>query len=59
MKVEYTVHYTGVIDIDNSEWDAQTKENYGDDFNAFIFVYVQEEIRVWQGLTIDSIKDKP
>jgi len=59
MKVNYTVHYSGVIDVPNSEWDQQTQEDYGSDLEHFVFTYVQEEIGVWQGVTIGSIEDKP
>ena len=58
MKAEYTVHYSGVIDIDNSEWD-DLKEYYDNDLSEFIFVTVQESLGVWEGITIDNVKDKP
>ena len=59
MKVHYTVNYSGVVDIDNSEWDSQTKEDYENDLKSFVFVTVQEEVEAWQGLKIDSIEEKP
>jgi hypothetical protein len=59
MKIHYTVNYSGVINIDNSEWDSQTKEDYENDLKSFVFVTVQEEVEAWQGLKIDSIEEKP
>lgn len=44
MKVYYSVQKEGVVEIDNSEWDEQTKEDYGCDIGQFVLTYVSEEI---------------
>jgi hypothetical protein len=56
MEVYYRVEYAGVVTIPDEEWDEQTKEDYGNDLNAFVYVYVQEETGAWSGLKIDNIE---
>jgi len=56
MIVNYTVHYSDTVYIPDSEWDQQTKIDYADDLNAFAFMYVQEHVPVFRGLTINSIE---
>lgn len=59
MKVSYTVHYSDTVYIPDSEWDQQTKIDYADNLNAFAFMYVQEDVPVFRGLTIDNIEGAP
>lgn len=43
MKAHYTVHYTGVIDIDDKYWD-EMKEHYDGDLNNFVMVTICEDL---------------
>ena len=59
MIINYTVQYSGTIEVPNSEWDQQTRIDYADDLRAFAFTCAQEERGIWQGLSIQDIEDQP
>lgn len=59
MKVSYVVNYSGTIEVDNSEWDQQTRERYENSLDDFVFVAVQESLGAWEGLRIINISEKP
>jgi hypothetical protein len=57
MKVYYTVHYEGVVEIDDEEWN-DLKEDYNGDKEHFAHCTVSEEIREFntEAITITRIE---